>query len=416
MRPLGAALPGSLGTLARDTQDGAGGGAPGQDARGPVGRDRRPRKIRRSVSVRARRLWRSLTTRLSSSLTRRIVVLNLGGLVALLVLFLYLNQFREGLIDARVQSLQTQGEIIAAAIAASATVETDSITVDPEKLLQLAPGQSTGGDEDSASLEFSINPERIGPVLRRLVSPTRTRARIFDPEGELLLDSRSLSLHGSILRSDLPPADPGEGTLVARTWSEVKRRFGRTNLPIFDDAYTTNAKPFPEVAKALKGEVQYVVRVNKKGETIVSVAVPVERFRTIRGALLLSTQGGDIDAIIASERWAIFRIFLVAAFVTFLLSLLLANTIAGPMRRLADAADRVRRGINSREEIPDFTSRSDEIGHLSGALRDMTQALYKRMEGDRELRGRCGARAQEPTDLPAQRGRDPAARPVGNFA
>ena len=64
----------------------------------------------------------------------------------------------------------------------------------------------------------------------------------------------------------------------------------------------------------------------------------------------------------------------------FVLSLFLAGTIAGPMRRLAEAAERVRRGINSREEIPDFTDRSDEIGHLSGALRDMTQALYTRME------------------------------------
>ncbi|WP_131113200.1 stimulus-sensing domain-containing protein [Lichenihabitans psoromatis] len=337
--------------------------------------------MRRSVSLRMRRFVRSVTTRLSSSLTRRIVVLNLGGLLALLLLFLYLNQFREGLIDARVQSLQTQGEIIAAAIAASATVETDAITVDPEKLLQLAPGQSTGApDEDASSLQFSINPEKIGPVLRRLVSPTRTRARVFDSEGELLLDSRSLSLHGNILRSDLPPPDPNEATLIERTWSEVKRRFGHTDVSLFDDGRNAKGVGFPEVARALKGATQYVVRVNKKGETIVSVAVPIERFKNIRGALLLSTQGGDIDAIIASERWAFFRVFLLAAGVTFLLSLLLANTIAGPMRRLADAADRVRRGINSREEIPDFTSRSDEIGHLSGALRDMTGALYLRME------------------------------------
>ena len=55
------------------------------------------------------------------------------------------------------------------------------------------------------------------------------------------------------------------------------------------------------------------------------------------------------------------------------LSLLLAGTIAGPVRRLADAAERVRRGIKSRQEIPDFTDRTDEIGHLSGALRDMTK-------------------------------------------
>ncbi len=325
------------------------------------------------------RLVRSFTTRLSSSLTRRIVVLNLGGLVVLLVLFLYLNQFREGLIDARVQSLQTQGEIIAAAIAASATVETDTITVDPEKLLQLSPGQSTGSDEDASALEFSINPDRVGPVLRRLVSPTRTRARIYDRDGELLLDSRSLSLHGNILRSDLAP-ELHEATWLQRLWARVRHAFGHVDQPVLDDAAAGRASNVPEVQEALKGGSRDVVRVNRRGDTIVSVAVPIERFRTVRGALLLSTQGGDIDSIIASERWAIFRVFLLAAGVTLALSLFLANTIAGPMRRLADAADRVRRGVQSREQIPDFTTRSDEIGHLSGALRDMTGALYARME------------------------------------
>src|SRR5271167_1100156 len=121
---------------------------------------RRRLRLRRGPAVRflirSRAVSRAIGSRFSSSLTRRIVVLNLGGLVALLVGFLYLNQFREGLIDARVQSLQTQGEIIAAAIAASATVDTDSLTIDPEKLLQLAPGQSYGvGDESQPSLEFS---------------------------------------------------------------------------------------------------------------------------------------------------------------------------------------------------------------------------------------------------------------------
>src|SRR5206468_4441779 len=64
-----------------------------------------------------------------------------------------------------------------------------------------------------------------------------------------------------------------------------------------------------------------------------------------------------------------------------MLSLLLASTIAGPVRRLADSAERVRRRIKTRVEIPDFTGRRDEIGHLSGALRDMTEALYNRIEG-----------------------------------
>src|ERR1700754_4425878 len=64
-----------------------------------------------------------------------------------------------------------------------------------------------------------------------------------------------------------------------------------------------------------------------------------------------------------------------------ILSMLLARTIAGPVRRLADGAERVRRRIRSRVEIPDFTARGDEIGHLSGTLRDMTNALYTRIEG-----------------------------------
>jgi len=62
------------------------------------------------------------------------------------------------------------------------------------------------------------------------------------------------------------------------------------------------------------------------------------------------------------------------------LSILLAGTIAGPVRKLADAAERVRRRTKAREEIPDFTYRQDEIGHLSGTLRDMTKALYSRIE------------------------------------
>ena len=47
---------------------------------------------------------------------------------------------------------------------------------------------------------------------------------------------------------------------------------------------------------------------------------------------------------------------------------------------LSAAAVRVRRSIRNREEIPDFSDRHDEIGNLSVALRDMTNALYSRIE------------------------------------
>jgi two-component system sensor histidine kinase ChvG len=330
------------------------------------------------------RLWRAvrwLPFLGVSSLTRRIVLLNIAGLVALLSGILYLNQFRAGLIDARVQSLLTQGEIIAGAVAASATIDTNALWIDPNKLLELQAGESLQPYEDGISaLEFPINPERVAPVLRRLVTPTRTRARIYDREGQILLDSRSLYARGDILRFDLPPPYEQEPPLPTRIWNGIQSWFASSDLPTYEELGTANGRGYPEVARALAGSPASIVRQNERGAIIVSVAVPIQRFRAVTGVLLLSTQGGDIDAIVQAERIAIVRVFLVAAAVMVVLSVLLAGTIAGPVRRLADAADHVRRRVKQRTEIPDFTERSDEIGHLSRALRDMTHTLYNRIE------------------------------------
>jgi two-component system, OmpR family, sensor histidine kinase ChvG len=328
-----------------------------------------------------RSAWQFFVSQSFSSLTRRIVFLNLAGLVALVTGVLYLSQFRAGLIDARVQSLLTQSEIIAGAIAASATVETDSITIDPERLLELQAGESYGPSDDSLSgIEFPINPERVAPVLRRLVSPTKTRARIYDRDGVLILDSRNLYGRGDVLRFDLPPPNAEKPGIMERAFIALRRWFGRGDLPIYNELGPENGKGYQEVAQALNGAHASMVRVNDRGEVIVSVAVPVQRFRAVRGALMLSTQGADIDDMVEAERLAIVKVFFVAAGVMVVLSMLLAGTIAGPVRRLADGAERVRRRIRTRVEIPDFTRRRDEIGELSGALRDMTNALYMRIE------------------------------------
>jgi two-component system sensor histidine kinase ChvG len=334
----------------------------------------------RWLRARARVSGRFLTARFSSSLTRRIVVLNLGGLVVLVVGFLLVDQFRADLIEARVQSLTIQADIIAAAISASATGDTDSITIDPDKLLQLAPGDSVApspSDEDAT--QFSINPALVGPFLHRLVTPTRTRARIYDSDGRLLLDSRSFSARGAVVRSDLPDASERRG-FVDRIVAHLRGWFLTSAAPRAEDPWATNGQTMPEVGGALQGKTQSLVRVNHEGETIVSVGVPIQHMMATRGALLLSTQGGDIDRVITSARLAQLRFFLVLAVVMLVLSLSLANTIAEPVRRLADAAERVRRGIRSRQQIPDFTARSDEIGHLSRALREMTRALYGRLD------------------------------------
>ena len=92
----------------------------------------------------AQRCWQFFVGQSFSSLTRRIVFLNVAGLLALVVGILYLSQFRAGLIDARVQSLVVQGEIIAGAIAASATADSYGTIIDRDRLLELQPGESYG--------------------------------------------------------------------------------------------------------------------------------------------------------------------------------------------------------------------------------------------------------------------------------
>ncbi len=329
-----------------------------------------------------RRALQFFVAQSSSSLTRRIVSLNVAGLLALSIGINYLSQFRAGLIDARVQSLLVQGEIIAGAIAASATGDTDSsITVDPGTLLNLQPGQSYGPTEEALyGIDFPINPERVAPILRRLISPTKTRARIYDRDGVLLVDSRNLFGRGDVLRFDLPPPTAEKPGIFQRGMLAVRRWLGRGDLPLYHELGADNGKGYPEVAQALGGENASMVSINDRGDVIVSVAVPVQRFRAVRGALMLSTQGADIDDMVEAERFAILKVFLIAAAVMVVLSILLAGTIAEPVRRLADAAESVRRRIRSRVEIPDFTRRRDEIGHLSGTLRDMTNALYSRIE------------------------------------
>ena len=345
-------------------------------------------RFRRAVRVtraRSYRGYRWLAAHLPfrhgfSSLTRRIVVLNLIGLAILVSGILYLNQFRAGLIDAKVQSLLTQGEIIARAIAASAGVDTNEVQLDPEKLLETEQGQADDDDALSNSLEFTIDPERAAPILRPLVKPTGSRARIYNRDGALILDSDTFYSRGEVLRYDLPPPDTERSDALTSFWQAVKTRLNQYDLPLYTEIGGANGKAYPEVATALTGTSVPIVRVNDKGELVVSVAVPIQRMRAVLGVLLLSTRGGDIDNIVAAERWGIVRVSLFAAAVTIVLSVILANTIAGPVQRLSAAAESVRHSVKARAEIPDFTDRSDEIGHLSGALRDMTTALYKRID------------------------------------
>lgn len=324
-----------------------------------------PRNSRESARLRLRRI-RSKMRRggvsPGASLSRRIVAFNLIGLGLLVAGVLYLNQFRTGLIDQRTQALETQGKIIAVAIAEAA-------------------GSGPGGTR--------FDPLRANVVLKRLVNGTGVRAQIYDRAGRLTGDTRNL-LPGSGRIETLPLPPPGETSdeswlAVIEGHYETVVQFFTGKPQIYRETPLAGVAKEKEVYTALRGGVAKWERVNSEGELIVSVTVPIQRFKAVLGVLMLSTEGGDIDAVVRAERMQILQVFMVALAISLALSVLLANTIARPIRKLAEAAEaggaREARPINpQRIRFPDLTARPDEIGYLSSALRRMTEALYDRID------------------------------------
>jgi two-component system, OmpR family, sensor histidine kinase ChvG len=301
----------------------------------------------------------SVPRRRRSSLTRRILTLNLMALVVPVAGLLYLDQYRNSLVQQQLDLMATEAELFSGAVAASGVVT------------------GPAGDE-------RLLPETTRSTVRRLVDVSKTRARLFDQDGALIADSsRLIGPGGQVEIEILPPLENNSllVTMIRRLYDGIVALVPRGKpLPIYQERAQQRAADYPEALQALDGEPASTLRVDRNGNLLLSVAVPVQRYRHVLGALMLSVGGQSIDAAVRDVRLNILKVFGVAFAFTVLLSFYLAGTIARPMHRLAEAADRVRRGHGRQTEIPDFTRRGDEIGDLSGALREMTEALWTRMD------------------------------------
>ncbi len=314
----------------------------------------------------------------SASLLRRILVSNLIGFFILVGGILYLGWVNTWLIDAKVDALKTQGEIIADAIAANAKVTHGQIIVDTNKLPD-TPTSSRPFDDGLAALELSIHPEEVTPILRKLIKPTDTRARIYTRDGLLIVDTaRSLANLSKRLEEE---ASNGSGQPKPQNfWTRLTRYLFKEPLPVYQEIDTGNGMAYPEVRDALRGNERSMLLLNRKGEQIVSMAVPIRRFKNVQGVLLLSTRPGQIDKILREERVVILSLSAMALLALVVTSLLLARTVAGPMRRLSAAAEQASRDIGARARLPELAGRSDEVGQMAGAFQAMTEALYRRIE------------------------------------
>ena len=213
---------------------------------------RTTRRSGRAASVRVARMLRVVQARFASSLTRRIVVLNLGGLVALLGGFLYLSQYQKNLIGARLDSLETQGKIIAQVMADSASLgDAEDFAVVPEGASSRSPQARRGQvDAGHGAPGFSLNPERIGPLLFKFGNVTKTRARVYDRAGDLLWDSQDL------IEKAKRAAAAGRSEEKPTAFEELMatlRRWMRPQLESYEDD-GGNGRAYDEVKMALTGD------------------------------------------------------------------------------------------------------------------------------------------------------------------
>lgn len=304
--------------------------------------------------LRHRRRWLPF----ASPLTWRILAVNVLAPVILVGGLFYLDRYKNELIAQELESLRIRAEIVAAAVGEGAVIDTGYAI--PE-----------------------LSPMTAKQMLRRLAKSARMRMRLFAADGEELTDSRTL-LAGSdeVQIEDLP--EPDRGLFVTgfrRIYDYVTQsRLADEELPRYHESIHPRATDYPEVMQAQNGEAAWAVRAIRGHRLLLSTAVPVQHYKQVLGVVMVSSTGDDIAQSLFKVRLTIFQAFVFALTITITLSLYLAGTIARPIRRLAAAADRVRRGHGRRHTIPDLTKRGDEIGELSGALREMTETLWRRMD------------------------------------
>jgi two-component system sensor histidine kinase ChvG len=304
-----------------------------------------------------------------SSLTFRILTVNLIAPLVLMTGLLYMSQYRDNLILAELGTLKVQAQLFAGAIAESAVkpVEHGSpfLFAKPEEI-------------------EALSPELSRRMVRRLGENSDSRTRLFNQRGKMIGDSAQLIGPGGMVEVT-PLADNDNRFSLSR----VLRHMGRSalriiphkiSLALYPKSTTQRIEDYPDAENSMEGDVSATAWQDDQGRIILTAAAPISKTEQQLGVVHLTREARGIEAAMAQVRIDILTVFCGALCITIFLSMYLAAVIGRPLKNLARAAEAIRLGQGKKVEIPDLTSRNDEIGELSEALRGMTQALWDRMD------------------------------------
>jgi two-component system sensor histidine kinase ChvG len=295
-----------------------------------------------------------------SRLSFRIMALSIFPVATIFGGLLYLGAYERSLVEAELNSLSAQARLFASAIAETAV-----------------PSGSTDDE--------SLDPQKAAQVMRQLAGATHARARLFLRDGRLSADTLTLRRpYGDIFERDLPVDSAGrwlsDAVFDVYEWFFNLLARDRGTIPIYKEQRDESAADFPEVRLALGGESKATIRRGEYGDIVLFFAVPVQRYKKVEAALLLSASSAEIERSVRQVRLDILRIIAVVTVFTVMLSFYLARSIARPINRLASSAYAMQSSRSRQMSLPDFTERQDEIGDLSAALNDLTSELWRRLD------------------------------------
>ena len=278
---------------------------------------------------------RPLTARWT--LTWRILAVNIFAVLILALGVIYLDAFRNKLSEERVDRFER--EAVIAAIAAR-----------------------------------SIQPRQRAEALAAMGQGTRSRIRLYGPDGKLVADSWALTGPTYRLR------DPATESWMKDAARALDRGFnalvGAKYAPDFVEPANDSIFAWPEARQAQQdNQVTSMLRTAPDLTPVLSAAAPVDG-----GALLVTSNERSLIRSMRSQRAALAIAMAAAILVSVLLSLFLARTIVRPLRRIALAAHRVRLGRAREVRVPRLPSRRDEIGLLARSIADMSQSLRQRID------------------------------------
>ena len=315
------------------------------------------------TEARAKREKRGVIAMNRSPLARKIITFNLLAILVLVSGVLFLNPFRDSLVYQREKAIVSEAELIAGFIEAQ------------------FPGD--------IPVDLRNVKSRFMTMMSEVTLPSAASLFVYDANGILLasIDQPGKPEAFEALRQN------ERSTMITDAldsiWNGMSFLFGRNaERP---EVQTDNATLVRGLISATLTSGNQVRTTNDiHGNTIFTVATPIEQGGTAIGAVALASAAGEIDGLVRSEREQILQMFVIAILVSVGLSLVLASTIANPLSDLAAAAEigrekNARKFSPSRVRIPDLTARPDEIGRLSGALRGMVTALYDRIDANEQF-------------------------------